>query len=77
MRFLILAFFTFAMFYIEQYVFLSDCSVGGVRDLNWIDDVDKSSACLPLALRSVLLFFVPINWFIGSVIILKKFRRKR
>lgn len=77
MRFLISAFLTFAFYYIEAYVFLSDCSVGGVRDSKWIDDVDKSSACLPPSLRSVLLFLVPMIWLIGLVIVSKTFNRKK
>jgi len=69
MRFLVLAFLTFAVYNIEVYVFLSDCSVGGIRDSKWIDDVDKSSACLPSSLRYILMFLVPIIWFVGVVII--------
>lgn len=75
-RFASLAFLTFAVFNIEAYVFLSDCSVGGIRDSKWIDDVDKSTACLPSSLRYTLLFLVPMIWFVGSLIILKKFKRK-
>ena len=75
-RFVSLAFLTFAVLYIETYVFLSDCSVGGIRDSKWIDDVDKSTGCLPDILRHPLLFLVPIIWFIGVLIIFRKHRRK-
>ena len=75
-HFVSLAFLTFAVFYIETYVFLSDCSVGGIRDSKWIDDVDKSTGCLPGSLRSTLLFLIPIIWLIGVLIILRKFKRK-
>ncbi len=75
-RFVSLAFFTFVVYNIETYVFLSDCSIGGIRDSKWIDDVDKSTGCLPSSLRYTLLFLVPIIWFCGLLIILKKFKRK-
>jgi len=75
-RFILLAFLTFLLVYIQTYVFLSDCSVGGVRDLDWIDDFDKSTGCLPSSLRYTLLFLIPIIWFIGVFIVSKKINQK-
>ncbi|MEL6860998.1 MAG: hypothetical protein AAGL11_04105 [Pseudomonadota bacterium] len=47
---------------LQTYVYLSDCSADGVRASKWIDDMDRSSACLPPMARTAGLFAVPLIW---------------
>lgn len=68
---------TLTAFLAQAYIYLSDCSIGGVRDSAMIDDADKTSGCLPQAIRWPGLIFVPAFWGLCVWFLMRSLKRKR
>lgn len=62
-------------FFTQMHLYLSDCSIGGVRDTAMIDDIDKTTGCLPPFLRMSALFLTPLIWASLIFIFLKKMKQ--
>lgn len=66
-----------AALYAGLYVYLSDCAEDGVRASKWIDDMDRTSACLPQLARTVGLIGVPVVWAAVSLALVIASRKGR